>query len=422
MSSPLPAILYIDDDLQNLHAFHSCFQHDFKVFMASSLQQARAILNREVIEVILSDHRSSADPDLSFFEEIRHERLLSLPARIVLTENTDSEILVKAVQHELIYAYVSKPWSQEELKVIMEKGKTHYENGRAYLETAEALQKCKQIELENRSLSQKFQTAQARAAFLNQNLFTNANYARQVQEALLAGEKQLQQFFPQSFVLDLPKSVASGDFLWVAQVNGKTVVALADCTGHDITGAFMTLIGNDLLNRIVKEAEVTSPELILHELNLGLRKKLKQAETENRDGIDLAIITVDKTEESITFAGAKAHALVIKNEHLLYLKGDRHPAGGLQKDGELIYGQQRISTKGVSAIYVFSDGFQRQPGGPHCQKFMPKAFRQLLFSLSALPPEQQKERLQAAFQQWLANSGCSHANQTDDVTVAGIIM
>jgi len=339
----------------------------------------------------------------------------------VLAPLSDPPFLARAVESGRIGGFLSGPWNLEREKTVMQKGRGGHQKEKGGHLSVELLQnRLQKMENSNQELRERLQTSEARVRYLQSSLQTNAYYARQVQEALLADEVRLQRFFPKSFLFSKPQSVASGDFLWVDHADDKTVLALADCTGHDVRGAFMTLIGHELLTQIVKEQGTTSPELVLHELNLALRKRLKQTETENRDGIDLAVITIDKLEDTLTFAGAKAHALIVRNGEGVYLKGDRHPAGGLQKSGELIYGRQQFPLAGINALYLYSDGFQNQPGGAACTKFLPKRFRRLLAENYQLPPAGQKSLLATRLQNWLTESTCPNNRLMDDVTVVGV--
>ncbi|TAD95436.1 MAG: hypothetical protein EAZ97_15485 [Bacteroidetes bacterium] len=250
----------------------------------------------------------------------------------------------------------------------------------------------------------------------NEKITSSINYARRIQTAMLPRQEILQNLLPESFILFRPRELVSGDFYFFVQKNEKIIIAAIDCTGHGIPGAFMSLIGNDLLNDIILSKNILNPDQILTELHKGVRFALKQEETENRDGMDLALCVFDKKNNILEFAGAKNPLILIQNQVLSQTKGDSNPIGGLQKiNEERSFTKHTFKTDIPTTVYIFSDGFQDQFGGELSQKFMIKNLRDLLLEIHEKPMPTQKQILEKTFENWLGIKN----KQIDDVLLIG---
>ncbi|MGB0521602.1 MAG: tetratricopeptide repeat protein [Flammeovirgaceae bacterium] len=253
---------------------------------------------------------------------------------------------------------------------------------------------------------------------LQKNRITDSiNSALRIQTAMLPSEENIQKALPQSFVLYRPKDIVSGDFYWHQEVEGKHLIAAIDCTGHGVPGAMMSMLGYDLLDKIVNGTKVVKPNLILDELNEEISKMLKQNDGQSNEGMDMALLSYDPLTQELQFAGAKNPLVIIQNGALEVIKGDRFPIGG-----RALLGQQdkkhAVHTLKVvqsTTIYLYSDGYQDQFGGERFQKFMAKKFRALLLEISNYPIHQQKVMLQQRLDQWQGTN-----KQTDDILVIGI--
>ncbi|MEM6297818.1 MAG: two-component regulator propeller domain-containing protein [Bacteroidota bacterium] len=247
------------------------------------------------------------------------------------------------------------------------------------------------------------------------------NYAQRIQEAMLPMQKELDEALPNHFVFFRPRDVVSGDFYWLGdlrQVNGKVVVAAVDCTGHGVPGAFMSMIGNELLNRIVNELHIVEADKILEQLHLEVQSALKQKETRNRDGMDMSLVVIDQDEKTLTFAGAKNGLFYVQEGEPYWVKGNRQPIGGdwLSKKEQSSFQAHQISIDKPTFVYLFSDGFPDQFGGADGRKFMSKPFRELLLSLTNTQDmSEQKQTLADAFDTWKKGY-----EQLDDVLVMGL--
>ncbi len=266
---------------------------------------------------------------------------------------------------------------------------------------------------------------------LNQNnkIQASINYASRIQKAMLPSADKLREFFEDAFVLFMPKEVVSGDFYWFSTIkerkpslfkteepDDKIIVAVADCTGHGVPGAFMSLLGDAFLNQIINIQKIIQPDKILNELHKLIRQTLQQSESENNDGMDIAICLIDKKEKTLKFAGAKNPLVYIQNNKMTRVLGDLTSIGGLQKEKERIFTLHTIDITAPTWIYMYSDGFQDQFGGQYGRKFMARPFRELLFKYHKLPFAEQKEKIYMEFKKWKGKK----YPQMDDITIMGI--
>ncbi|MCU0451186.1 MAG: HAMP domain-containing protein, partial [Bernardetiaceae bacterium] len=233
----------------------------------------------------------------------------------------------------------------------------------------------------------------------NADITASLNYASRIQGVMLAPLAEIRAHLPQSFVFYQPKDIVSGDFYWFARVQNqgreRLILAAVDCTGHGVPGAFMSLIGQNLLHEIVKVGQITRPEQILAELHRQIRSLLKQDTTTNRDGMEAAICTVDLQARTLQFAGAGFPLLYVRRGQAELVKGDAHHIGGMQKEAERRFVGHEIALDPdhPTTFYIYSDGFQDQFGGPDYRKYMSKHFRAYLQQISELPLAQQEAQL-----------------------------
>ena len=244
---------------------------------------------------------------------------------------------------------------------------------------------------------------------------SSIRYAERIQKVLLPQELLIKDSFEDVFILFKPKDVVSGDFYWFSKLGDKNIIIVADCTGHGIPGAFMAMVGNDFLNLIINEQKITEPDLILNSLHNNIRKTFKQAQSSNRDGMDISICVIDKKQNTLDFAGAKSPLVYIQNKQIHYLKGNKHSIGGLQKEESRFFTKHRIDISVPTTFYTFSDGYQDQFGGELNTKFMSRKFRQLLFDKHQLTMPAQKESLEEILKNWKGSE-----EQVDDILVLGV--
>jgi serine phosphatase RsbU (regulator of sigma subunit) len=255
----------------------------------------------------------------------------------------------------------------------------------------------------------------------NKDILRSIQYAKRIQNAILPEEEFIQQILPDSFVFYQPKDIVSGDFFSVESLiskrTGEKVVlfCVADCTGHGVPGAFMSLIGNNFLKLSYSNPEVNSPAEILHFINEGIHSTLKKnGEEKLRDGMDIAICAFHEDQQKLFFAGAKNPLFLIKDGELIEFKGDKHPIGSYVEDELQQFTNQEIAISGGECLYIFSDGFPDQFGGPFGKKFLVRKFKELLLSIHHLPMIEQQELLAKCFSEWRGD-----LEQVDDICVFG---
>jgi serine phosphatase RsbU (regulator of sigma subunit) len=269
------------------------------------------------------------------------------------------------------------------------------------------------IEFQSNELKKAFEQISDKNHKINRSI----TYASRIQSAMLSHWDKIQMFIPESFVFFKPRDIVSGDFYWFRELNNnsnKLALAAVDCTGHGIPGAFMSVIANEQLHEIVDLKHLESPELILSELHQGVREALKQSETNNKDGMDLAFCTIDMENKVLEYAGARNPLIYIKNNELNEIAGDRKSIGGFPNVDKKEFKKHQISLAEPTTFYIYSDGFQDQFGGEKGDKFMVEKFKQLLFKIHHLPIDEQVNQLEETFKQWKGNFP-----QVDDLLVIG---
>jgi len=250
----------------------------------------------------------------------------------------------------------------------------------------------------------------------NRHITEGINYARNIQMAILPSGEEINKVFPEHFILYRPKEIVGGDFYWLFRKEDFVFVAAVDCTGHGVAGAFMSMIGTDLLNQIIIEKQVTEPAEILTELNLGIKLAFKQSarEFETQQGMDVAICSINLKNNEVNFAGALRPMYVISNGNFMEIEGDKSSISGTSDTG-YVYTPNKSKLKKGDSIYLFSDGFADQFGGPKGKKFMTGKMKELIISNRHLTMNEQKIKLVAAHETWKGDN-----KQVDDILVMGI--
>lgn len=279
-----------------------------------------------------------------------------------------------------------------------------------------------QIKKRNKELEEKVKERTKELANKNHEILSSIEYAKRIQQAILPTNKYVEQILPNAFILYIPKDIVSGDFYWTYQIqypnaSPSLIVAAVDCTGHGVPGALMSMIGNNLLNQIVIEKNITSPEIILNEMNKGVQTVLKQGQSEiqTNDGMDASIVHLF-ADGKLLWAGAYRPLLIVRADGTLEkIEGDKYPIGGVQMDPDRKYTLHTFQLNKGDNIYLFSDGYADQFGGEKGKKMMLKRFFQLIIEIHSKPIDEQKETLEKFFYEWKGKY-----DQVDDVLVIGI--
>lgn len=251
----------------------------------------------------------------------------------------------------------------------------------------------------------------------NNDILDSINYARRIQEAILIPESVINGYGIDSFIFYQPKDIVSGDFYWFNKIGTKVLFAAADCTGHGVPGAFMSVVGYSLLDKIAIELNETRPEVILRELSLGVEKFLRQKENDKmpKDGMDMALVVYDQENQSIDFSGAFNPLYIVRKGEVLEYKADRFSVGSHQSDDPMEFTRHSTEVRPGDCAYVFSDGFVDQFGGPDYKKYKSRNFKTLLSEISVLPMPEQHKRLKRELNEWMGDK-----EQLDDIVVVGV--
>ncbi len=251
----------------------------------------------------------------------------------------------------------------------------------------------------------------------NKDITDSILYAKRLQEAVLPLAEDLTNYFPESFVLFKPKDIVSGDFYWFEKVNNKIIFIVGDSTGHGVPGAFMSILGHNLLNQIILEENITQPSEILSLLDKRVTNALnkKGSKQEYNDGMDIGICVVDNEKRKLYYSGANRPLVIKRGEEIFELKQNKFAIGGINASESKVFVQHEIDTIKNDSLYLFSDGYYDQFGGPKGKKFKFKQLQELLLSFAHKPMLEQIELLNVAFENWRGN-----LEQIDDVCVIGV--
>lgn len=279
----------------------------------------------------------------------------------------------------------------------------------------------KNRELLKRTLRMRTRELQAKTEELegkNKDITDSITYARRIQQAILPQEDLLAEHFPSSFIVFRPRDIVSGDFYWFRRFGPKFILACADCTGHGVPGAFMSMIGSMLLRELSAEKEVNSPDVLLTSLDKELRTVLRyQGGDENHhDGMDISICEIDMESLQLRASSAMHDLLIMRNGKLLRERGTRRSIGGVLSDGsEQTFDRIDSPLEPGDRIFLFTDGMPDQFGGEHGKKLKVSGVIQWIEETAALPMQEQATMLRQRFDAWMGDQA-----QVDDVLLIGI--
>jgi len=279
----------------------------------------------------------------------------------------------------------------------------------------------KNIELKNEELTDAFLKIEEQ----NKDINSSIDYAVNIQKSLLPAQENLTKYFEDSFILFKPRDKVSGDFYWFKEAMitregekpiKKFFISAIDCTGHGVPGAFLSMMSFNLLDDIVEQKKIHNPAEILDELHVGVRKTLRQADTKNRDGMDMALCSYCPEKNILEFAGAKNPMIYMKDGKMHRVKGNVKPIGGIIYERSEIakFTNNSFEIDSPTTVYIFSDGFADQIGEETNRKLMTKFFRNLLMEIHKKPMSEQRDILSLFLKKWQGK-----AEQIDDIIVIG---
>ncbi|MGB0524706.1 MAG: SpoIIE family protein phosphatase [Flammeovirgaceae bacterium] len=303
-------------------------------------------------------------------------------------------------------------------------------------ELIEKNEELKASEEELMTMNEQLTDANEEITLTNRKLTDSINYARRIQKGIFPSLEQFAELFPESFCLFSPRDIVSGDFFWFTQVNQYKIVAVADCTGHGVPGAFMSMLGITLLEDVIKDRKIISPEKALDALRTRIINVFqKRGNNTPKDGLNISLCVIDEQKSEIQFAGAYHPLLLVRKQekgvllinnmglepslsddgyHLFQIKSDKQPIGHFIDEAKQFSRHTINYTKG-DTIYMYSDGYPDQFGGPDNKKFMTRRFKRLIVDLQGKELQEQRKALKLTLSDWMGLH-----EQIDDICVMGI--
>lgn len=251
----------------------------------------------------------------------------------------------------------------------------------------------------------------------NKDILDSITYAKRIQTAILPTNSNLERAFKGMFVMYEPKDIISGDFYWFHERMDMTFLAMVDCTGHGVPGALMSMIGNDLLDSLIKDRKLTDPKEILEEMDRSVTRLLHTDDEDMsvNDGMVISLCVIDKTNSTLMFGGAQQTVMLKQNGVLTELSASRQSIGGMLPPEFKNFSTEVLPIKQGDQLYMFTDGFKDQFGGPEGRKFLKKNIRSLIEEINGKPMSEQGMIITKAFDDWKGD-----LTQVDDVSMLGI--
>jgi len=318
-TNPIYSILYVDDDEQDLKSFKSAFSQDYHVYTAASGRTGLEVMDQKTIQLAITNQRI---PDMNGIEFLEKIRILYPDCmRMIMTEISEKDTIIQAFNSGQIDRYAFKPWKTEDLKLSIDSAMEVYNlkiqnrNLIDYLEDAK------------RNLEKKVLERTQEIEHQRLKITDSIIYASRIQEALMQPSEELDKLLPSYFILDKPKDIVSGDYYWVSKKSGRLIIAVADCTGHGVPGAFMSILGISFLNEIVNKLDTPQANEILNEIRELVIKALGQTghREEAREGMEMALCVVDFDQRTVQFSGAFRPMYLISEGELSVINGVRMP-------------------------------------------------------------------------------------------------
>jgi serine phosphatase RsbU (regulator of sigma subunit) len=251
----------------------------------------------------------------------------------------------------------------------------------------------------------------------NKEITDSIKYAKRLQEAILPSDEFIKSVLPESFVYYKPKDIVSGDFYWFELIENKIFIAAVDCTGHGVPGAFMSIVGYNLLNQTVNEKGLLKPNLILDALNKGITKTLKQSieDSSVKDGMDIALVAINAERTKLEFSGAYNSLWLFRKETFIEIRADKQPVGVFMDVELKPFRNNEMDIQRGDTFYIFTDGYADQFGGPKGKKFKYAKLKELLLSIQHLSMNEQQIIMNQKMEEWKGN-----LEQVDDILIIGI--
>ncbi len=389
MTGLKPTILLVDDSDVNLEILKDSLSK-YKLFTAMEGDSALELaFSRDKPDLILLDIIMPGLDGYEVCQYIKTNELTKDIPVIFITGQNDPDSIIKGFEAGAV-DFITKPFNIHELKARVKTQLT-----------------IKMARDQNKRLIQKIEA-------INKKLTDSINYAKKIQNASLPKKIDMDLLLPEHFVMLRPRDIVSGDFYWLSQVDDKVILIAADCTGHGVPGAIMSMFGIAYLHEIINDHGETEPAKILDRLREIVIQSLQQdEESEIKDGMDISIVTIDKNKQELQFAGAFNPIVVIRNKFLNIYPADHMPVSYGEVNRS--FRNHTIQYQNGDCLYMYSDGYASQFGGPRDKKLMQKGFRQLILDNHHHSMPNQKQNFETFFDEWKGTN-----EQIDDVLLIGL--
>lgn len=401
-------VMLVDDEEGNLTVLSSIFEEKYDLVLVrdgrEALEYLEGMENPEEVSLIISDQRMPNLTGTQLFERLIP--IIPNTIRIILTGYTDISAIIDSVNKAKIYKFIIKPFDPNDVLLTVERALEAYDLQR-------------RLDRYYRTLEQKVDERTRELREINNQITSSIRYAQTIQATILPNIGEMFRAFPEHFVIFKPKDIVSGDFYWFHAAEDTIFFASVDCTGHGVPGAFMSMIGYILLNKIIVEHEVEDPALILERLHLEVRGAMRQAEGKGAiDGMDIGLCRIHKGPRRIVFAGAKHSLYWVKQGNngteLTAVKGDRKSIGGRQSEKKRTFTNHKLDLTAGDMIYLATDGFVDQ-SDTNEKKYGSKRLKVFLEKVAHHKTQDQKELL---IKELADHQGPEE--QRDDITVIGV--
>jgi serine phosphatase RsbU (regulator of sigma subunit) len=249
----------------------------------------------------------------------------------------------------------------------------------------------------------------------NKDITDSITYAKRIQEAILPPDRLVKEFLPDSFILYKPKDIVAGDFYWMEQIGNTVIFAAADCTGHGVPGAMVSVVCNNALNRSLREFKLTQPGLLLDKTRELVIEQFEKSDAEVKDGMDISLCCLNKTTKQLSWAGANNPLWIIRSGELIEIKPDKQPIGKYLNTKP--FTTHDLQLQNGDLLYIFTDGYADQFGGKEGKKLKASALKKTLLSFGNKPMPEQKKMLYNTFEGWR-----NTLEQLDDVCIIGVLI
>jgi serine phosphatase RsbU (regulator of sigma subunit) len=397
----------IYSDIGNYYSLKGDFEFSFS-FQQKSIEIRK---ERKMNNPLITNYLELAE---LFLKQNRLEEALS-NALLAEKLSKESNIVIKIYQADQILSTIYEAMGETKLALEYYK-KYHLLKDEVF--SQESARKIKQISMhhEMETMQQEKELFKLKNVVLKQALDeigASVRYALRIQEAILPPIDSIKKKLPDSFVLYKPKDIVAGDFYWMEEIGDTILIAAADCTGHGVPGAMVSVVCSNALNRAVKEFNLSDPGLILDKVTDLVIEAFEKSVAEVRDGMDISMLSINKTTQQLKWSGANNSLLYFHNNELTELIADKQPIG--KSDNRKPFTTHLIEYKPGTCFYLFTDGYADQFGGAAGKKFMYKQFIKTLAECNKLNAAAQHNTLEAAFNNWKGE-----LEQVDDVCVIGI--